>query len=97
MAWTKISEWCSARLVSGFCATIYYQTSKITKCSRISNEFPTIIRQFQLEHFNAVAPIWTEVAMVPEIDLELDSNEPNGYEGPLECILNPNYTCELPA
>jgi hypothetical protein len=62
--------------VSGFCATIYHQTIEITKCSRNSNESPPIIHRFQLERFNAVVPIWTEVALVSEIDLESDSNEP---------------------
>jgi hypothetical protein len=49
------------------------------------NELLAIICRFQLEHSNAVVSIWTEVAIVPEIDLELDSNE---------FILNLNYSCK---
>jgi hypothetical protein len=43
-----------------------------------------------------VVPIGTEVAMVSEIALELDSSEPNAYEGPLEFIVNLNHSCESP-
>jgi hypothetical protein len=79
MAWSgkfEVSEWCSVRRVSGFCTIIYHHNNKIMKCSWNSNQLPAIIRRFQLEHPNAV-PIWTEVAMLPEISLELVRNEPN--------------------
>jgi hypothetical protein len=45
---------------------------------------------------NVVIPIWTAVAMMSEIALELVSDESNGYEGLLKCILHPNYNCKLP-